>query len=129
MGWGAVLGFLVRRNFLAEPDGLRALVETNLTYRNLEDAEMPIHIVATDILTGGTVVLSEGPRRKAIIASAAIPVHVSAGEGSEDIVSCDARFYDDTADQSGVPPRSAASDGCAATAFALRPFEAACRRA
>ena len=40
VGWGAVLGFLVRRNFLAEPDGLRALVETNLTYRNLEDAKM-----------------------------------------------------------------------------------------
>ena len=69
-----MLGFLVRRNFLAEPDGLRALVETNLTYPNLEDAKMPIHIVATDILTGGTVVLSEGPAAQAIIASAAIPV-------------------------------------------------------
>jgi NTE family protein len=74
VGWGAVLGFLVRRNFLVEPDGLRALVETNLTYRNLEDAKIPIHIVATDILTGGTVVLSEGPAAQAIIASAAIPV-------------------------------------------------------
>ena len=74
VGWGAVLGFLVRRNFLAEPEGLRALVETNLTYRNLKDAKMPIHIVATDILTGGTVVLSEGPAAQAIIASAAIPV-------------------------------------------------------
>jgi NTE family protein len=53
---------------------LRALIETNLTYRNLEDAKIPIHIVATDILTGGTVVLSEGPAAQAIIASAAIPV-------------------------------------------------------
>ena len=74
VGWGAMLGFLVRRNFLAEPDGLRALIETNLTYRNLEDAKIPIRIVATDILTGGTVVLSEGPAAQAIIASAAIPV-------------------------------------------------------
>ena len=74
IGWGAVLGFLVQRNFLFEPDGLRALVETNLTYRNLEDAKIPIHIVATDILTGGTVVLSKGPTAQAIIASAAIPV-------------------------------------------------------
>src|SRR4029079_6892770 len=42
-------------------------------YRNLEDAKIPIHIVATNILTGGTVVLSEGSAAKAIIASAAIP--------------------------------------------------------
>ncbi len=69
-----VLGFLIRRNFLVEPDALQALIETNLTYRNLEDAKIPIHIVATDILTGGTVVLSEGPAAQAIIASAAIPV-------------------------------------------------------
>ena len=74
VGWAAMLGFLVRRNFLVEPDGLRALIETNLAYRNLEDAKIPIHIVATDILTGGTVVLSEGPAAQAIIASAAIPV-------------------------------------------------------
>ena len=74
VGWAAVLGFLVRRNFLVEPDGLRTLIETNLTYRNLEDAKIPIHIVATDILTGGTVVLSEGPAAQAIIASAAVPV-------------------------------------------------------
>lgn len=40
----------------------------------MEDAKIPIHIVATDILTGGTVVLSEGPAAQAIIASAAIPV-------------------------------------------------------
>ena len=57
VGWAAVLRFLVRRNFLVEPDGLRALIESNLAYRNLEDAKIPIHIVATDVLTGGTVVL------------------------------------------------------------------------
>lgn len=74
LSWATVLGFLIRRNFLVEPDGLQALIETNLTYRNLEDAKIPIHIVATDILTGGTVVLSEGPAAQAIIASAAIPV-------------------------------------------------------
>ena len=74
VSWTAMLGFLVRRNFLAEPDGLRALIENNLTYRNLEDAKIPIHIVATNILTGGTVVLSKGSAAQAIIASAAIPV-------------------------------------------------------
>lgn len=74
LGWATVLGFLLKRSFLVEPAGLRALIETNLAYRNLEDAKIPIHIVATDILTGATVVLSEGPAAQAIIASAAIPV-------------------------------------------------------
>ncbi len=70
----AMLRFLARRDYLVGADGLRALVESNLSYRNLEDAKIPIHIVATNILTGGTVVLSEGPAAQAIVASAAIPV-------------------------------------------------------
>ena len=74
VSWKAMLGFLARRDFLVEPDALRGLIENNLNYRNLEDAKIPIHIVATDILTGGTVVLSEGSAAQAIIASAAIPV-------------------------------------------------------
>ena len=48
-------------------------MDENLGYRNLEDAKLPVHIVATDILTGGTVVMSEGPAVEAIIASAAVP--------------------------------------------------------
>jgi NTE family protein len=47
VGWRAMLGFLYRRDFLVASDGLRDLVENNLTYRNLEDAKIPIHIVAT----------------------------------------------------------------------------------
>ncbi|MGC1694656.1 MAG: patatin-like phospholipase family protein [Pseudolabrys sp.] len=74
VNWRAMLGFLYRRDFLVASGGLRDLVEMNLSYRNLEDAKIPIHIVATDILTGGTVVLSEGPAAQAIVASAAIPV-------------------------------------------------------
>jgi NTE family protein len=74
VGWRAMLGFLYRRDFLVASDRLRDLVENNLTYRNLEDAKIPIHIVATNILTGGTVVLSEGSAAQAIVASAAIPV-------------------------------------------------------
>lgn len=69
----AILSFLYRRDFLIGSDGLRQLVERNLAYRNLEDAPVPIHVVATNILTGGTVVLSEGSAAQAIIASAAIP--------------------------------------------------------
>ena len=71
--WKTMVGFLYRRDFLIASDGLRQLVDQNLTYRNLEDAKIPVHIVATDILSGDTVVLSEGSVAQAIIASAAIP--------------------------------------------------------
>jgi Patatin-like phospholipase len=48
-GWRTTLGFLYRRDFLVSSDALRELVETNLTYRNLEDAKIPIHVVATNV--------------------------------------------------------------------------------
>lgn len=73
VSWRTIMGFLYRRDFLIPSDGLRQLVDQHLTYRNLEDAKVPVHIVATDILSGGTVVLSEGSAAQAIIASAAIP--------------------------------------------------------
>src|ERR1044071_8949401 len=68
-----LFGFLRRRDFLVASDGLRKLIETHLSYRNLEDAKIPIHVVATDILSAETVVLSKGPACDAILASAAIP--------------------------------------------------------
>jgi NTE family protein len=71
--WRTMLGFLYRRDFLVTSDALRQLVDDNLGYRDLEDAILPVHIVATDILTGGTVVMSKGPAARAIIASAAVP--------------------------------------------------------
>lgn len=73
-GWRTIAGFLYRRDYLVSADGLRALVDDNLPYRNLEDARLPIHIVATNMLTGATVILSEGSAAQAIVASAAIPV-------------------------------------------------------
>jgi NTE family protein len=73
LSWRTMLGFLVRRDYLVASDALHQLVDAHLAYRNLEDAKIPIHIVATDILTGGTVVLSEGSAAQAIVASAAIP--------------------------------------------------------
>ena len=71
--WRTIISFLYRRDFLVTTDALRQLVDNNLGYRNLEDAKLPVHIVATDILSGGTVVMSEGPAAQAIIASAAVP--------------------------------------------------------
>ena len=71
--WRTLLGFIRRRDFLVTSEGLRRLIETYLPYRNLEDAKIPIHVVATNILSGETVVLAKGSAAEAIIASAAIP--------------------------------------------------------
>jgi len=71
--WRTVLGFIRRRDFLISADGVRRLIDTHVPYRNLEDAKLPLHVVATDLLSGGTVVLSKGPVAQAIVASTAIP--------------------------------------------------------
>ena len=71
--WRTLLGFLWRRDFLIPHDGIRKLLEDHLPYRNLQDAQLPVHIVTTDIVSGETVVLSEGSAAEAIVASTSIP--------------------------------------------------------
>jgi NTE family protein len=71
--WRTLLGFLWRRDFLIPHDGIRKLIDDHIPFRNLQDARLPLHIVATDILTGDSVVLSEGSTAEAIVASTAIP--------------------------------------------------------
>jgi NTE family protein len=68
-----MLGFIRRRDFLIAADGVRGLIDTHVPYRNLEDAKLPLHVVATDLLSGETIVLSKGPVAQAIVASTAIP--------------------------------------------------------
>jgi NTE family protein len=68
-----LLGLMRRRDFLLGSEGLYRLVYTHLPYRNLEDAKIPVHIVATDLLSGEAVILSKRPAAQAIIASTAIP--------------------------------------------------------
>ena len=71
--WRTLLGFIWRRDFLITHDGIRKLIDDHIPYRNLEDAPLPVHIVTTDIITGDSVVLSDGPTSEAIVASTAIP--------------------------------------------------------
>ncbi len=71
--FGSALTWLQRAEGLFDSKGLRRLIERNLAYRNLEDAALPVHVVATD-LGGVQVRLSQGPAVEAILASAAIPV-------------------------------------------------------
>jgi len=66
-------GFVGRADHLVPPTGLRALLERHLGFRRLEDAPIPLHVVACDVRTGAEVVLSSGPAVPALLASAAIP--------------------------------------------------------
>lgn len=96
--------FLWRRDFLISHDGVRKLVEDHLPYKKLEQATVPIHIVTTDIVTGETVVLSEGSAAEAIVASTAIP-------GAFAPVEHNNRFLADGAISSNTPIRVAIDKG------------------
>ena len=71
--WRTLLGFIRRGDFLIPHDGIQKLIDDHLPFRNLQDARLPLHIVTTDIVSGDSVVLSEGSAALAIIASTAIP--------------------------------------------------------
>jgi NTE family protein len=68
-----LLGFLGRRRNLVPSSGLRRLIEDHIEFSRLEDAPVPLHVVATDVLSGQDVLLSSGDAADAILASAAIP--------------------------------------------------------
>jgi NTE family protein len=70
---GSLLGVLALRDHIVEPGPLRRLIERHLPYHQLEKAELPIHVVATDVRSGRIAVLSSGPAAPALLASAAIP--------------------------------------------------------
>jgi NTE family protein len=71
--WRSLFGLLARRDSLVAPGALRELIEQRLPYRTIEQAAVPLHVVATDLLGGGTVRLSSGPVVDAVLASCAIP--------------------------------------------------------
>jgi NTE family protein len=58
---------------LIDAGGLRRLIARHVLPPNLEDAAIPMHVAATDLLTGASVLLSSGPAADAILASCAIP--------------------------------------------------------
>jgi len=104
LGWGSLLGFLWRRDFLIPHDGIRKLIDDHIPYRNLQDARLPVHIVTTDIISGDSVVLSEGPTAEAIVASTAIP-------GAFAPIRYNERFLADGAISSNTPIRVAVGKG------------------
>lgn len=91
-------------NFLIESTSLRRIVKTNIAFEKLEDAAIPIHIVATDFLTGDAVVMAAGDAVDAILASSAIPAAFPP-------VKRDGRYLVDAAVTSNTPVRIAVQCG------------------
>jgi NTE family protein len=69
----AVLGLLGKRDHLVPNDGVKALLAAHLQFKLLEEAPIPLYVVATDIRSGGERRLSEGDAQAAVLASTAIP--------------------------------------------------------
>ncbi len=69
----SVLGWFAHGGHVIDSAGIRQLIERHLPYQRLESATLPIHIVASDMISGEEVLLSRGSAVDAILASAAIP--------------------------------------------------------
>lgn len=67
-----LVGALRRSGSLVDPGGLRRLLETHLAFARIEEAFLPLRVMATD-LQGMSVRLSSGPVVEAVLASAAVP--------------------------------------------------------
>ena len=67
---GAMLG---RTPAISSSDRLGQLVRTHAGFDDLADATVETHLVATNLLTGHSVLLSDGPVATAVRASAAVP--------------------------------------------------------
>jgi NTE family protein len=68
-----LFGALAGADAIFAPHGLRKLLAAHLPYPLLEDSLIPMHVVATDQLTGTPVPVSAGATVEAVLASCAIP--------------------------------------------------------
>jgi NTE family protein len=73
LSWRSLLGLVGLRDHIANPSGLRGLLERHLPYRDFSETAVPLHIVCADLVTGDEVVLSRGAVIEAVLASTAIP--------------------------------------------------------
>jgi len=62
-----------RRTHLVNPAKLRSLLYEHFGNRSLEDADLPVHVVTTEMKTGNEIVISSGSAVDAVLASTAIP--------------------------------------------------------
>ena len=68
------LALVRRHDHLIEAHALRRLITRSLRIRRIEETRIPLHVAATDVLSGREVLLSSGDAPTALMASTAIPV-------------------------------------------------------
>ena len=85
IGLSLPLGLLWHPGNVISAEGLRRLVDERLPGRRIEEAELPLHIMATN-QQGQAIRLSSGPVAEAIMASTAIPGLFPLVEIDEDIL-------------------------------------------
>jgi NTE family protein len=66
-------GFTGRASHFVPNTNLRRLIRSHLTFERLEEAPIPLTVIAADALTGSEVPLRSGPALDAVLASAALP--------------------------------------------------------
>jgi NTE family protein len=66
-------GFRGRPRHLFDSASIRRILESFLTFRRLEEAPIPLTVVATALVTGEAVALNSGDAATALLASSAIP--------------------------------------------------------
>ena len=111
------LGFVGRRDSLVRSDGLRALLAHHLRFEHLEQAPIPLCVVATEVVSGKEIALTRGNAVDAIVASAAIP-------GVFPPVTVDGRLLMDGAVVNNTPISNAIAAG--ATRIYVLPTSYAC---
>jgi NTE family protein len=67
------IGLIGRTDHLVSQRSLRRLVSRYVNVDDLEDARVPLHVIAADLVSGREIRLSRGPAIDAVMASAAIP--------------------------------------------------------
>jgi NTE family protein len=71
--WSGARGLLGRSNHLISNASLAHVLREHLPFERLEDAAVPVHVMATELKSGRAVLMSSGPAVPALLASTAIP--------------------------------------------------------
>jgi NTE family protein len=71
--WSSARGLLGRSNHVISNASLADVLRKHLPYQRLEEAAVPVHIIATELKTGRAALISTGPAIPALLASTAIP--------------------------------------------------------
>ena len=97
-------GFRGQPHHLFDASSIRRILESFVTFRRLEDAPIPLNVVATALRTGEAVVLNSGDATTTLLASSAVPRLLPP-------VEIEGRLLVDGAATADVPLRQAVSLG------------------